>query len=42
MSDPTIIQLAIDSLWNIIQSKELYIIILVLLIMFAINPLMKR
>ena len=42
MSDPTIIQLAIDSLWNIIQSKELYIIILVILVMFAINPLMKR
>ena len=40
--EPTIIQLAIDSFWNIIQSKELYIIILVILVMFAINPLMKR
>ena len=42
MSDPTIIQLAIDTLWNTIQSKELYIIVFVVLIMFAIKPWMER
>ena len=42
MSAPTIIQLAIDTLWNTIQSKELYIIVFVVLIMFAIKPWMER
>ena len=41
MSDPTIIQLAIDSFWNTIQSKELYIIVLLVLILFAIKPWME-
>ena len=42
MSDPTIIQLAIDSLWNTIQSKELYMIVVVILILYAIKPWMER
>ena len=42
MSDPTIIQLAIDSIWNTIQSKELYMIVLLVLILFAIKPWMER
>ena len=42
MSDPTIIQLAIDSFWNTIQSKELYIIVLLVLILFAIKPWMEK
>ena len=42
MSDPTIIQLAIDSFWNTIQSKELYMIVLLVLILFAIKPWIER
>ena len=42
MSDPTIIQLAIDTFWSTILSKELYMIVLVILIMFAIKPWMER
>ena len=42
MSDPTIIQLAIDSFWSSIQSKELYMIVLVILVMFAIKPWMEK
>ena len=42
MSDPTIIQLAIDTFWNTIQSKELYMIVLLALILFAIKPWMER
>ena len=38
MSDPTIIQLAIDSVWNTLQSKELYIITLGVLVMWAVLP----
>tara|TARA_B100000029_G_scaffold337713_1_gene329955 strand:- start:1110 stop:1235 length:126 start_codon:yes stop_codon:yes gene_type:complete len=38
MSDYTIIQLAIDSVWSTIQSKELYIIILSALVMWAVLP----
>ena len=40
--EPTIIQLPIDSFWNTIQSKELYMIVLVILIMYAIKPWMER
>ena len=40
--EPTIIQLAIDSFWNTIQSKELYMIALLALILFAIKPWMER
>ena len=40
--EPTIIQLAIDSFWNTIQSKELHIILFVIIIMFAIKPWMER
>ena len=40
--EPTIIQLAIDSFWNTIQSKELYIIVLLVLTLFAIKPWMER
>jgi len=40
--EPTIIQLAIESLWNTIQSKELYIIVLVILAMYVIKPWMER
>ena len=40
--EPTIIQLAIDSIWNTIQSKELYMIVLLVLILFAIKPWMER
>ena len=42
MSDPTIIQLAIDTFWSTIQSKELYMIVLLVLILFAIKPWMER
>ena len=42
MSDPTIIQLAIDSLWNTIQSKELYMIVVFILVLYAIKPWMER
>ena len=42
MSDPTIIQLAIDTFWSTIQSKELYMIVVVILIMYAIKPWMER
>ena len=40
--EPTIIQLAIDSFWNTIQIKELYMIVLVILVMFAIKPWMEK
>ena len=40
--EPTIIQLAIDSFWNTILSKELYMIVLVILIIFAIKPWMEK
>ena len=42
MSDPTIIQLAIDTFWSTIQSKELYMLIVFILVMFAIKPWMER
>ncbi len=38
MSDPTIIQLAIDSFWNTIQSKELYMIAFSVLVVWAVLP----
>ena len=40
--EPTIIQLAIDTFWSTIQSKELYMIVLLALILFAIKPWMER
>ena len=40
--EPTIIQLAIDSLWNTIQSKELYMIVVFILVLYAIKPWMER
>ena len=40
--EPTIIQLAIDSFWNTVHSKELYMIVLLALILFAIKPWMER
>ena len=40
--EPTIIQLAIDSIWSTIQSKELYMIVVIILIMYAIKPWMER
>jgi len=38
MPEPTIIQLAIDSVWSTLQSKELYIITLGVLVMWAVLP----
>jgi len=40
--EPTIIQLAIDTFWSTIQSKELYMIVVIILIMYAIKPWMER
>ena len=40
--EPTIIQLAIDTFWSTIQSKELYMIVFVILIMYAIKPWMEK
>ena len=40
--EPTIIQLAIDTFWSTIQSKELYMIVFVILVMFAIKPWMEK
>ena len=40
--EPTIIQLAIDSFWNTIQSKELYMIVVVILVLYAMKPWKKK
>tara|TARA_R100000655_G_scaffold74946_1_gene113866 strand:+ start:149 stop:274 length:126 start_codon:yes stop_codon:yes gene_type:complete len=40
--EPTVMQLAIDTFWSTIQSKELYMLIVFILVMFAIKPWMER
>ena len=40
--EPTIIQLAIDSIWNTIQSKELYMIVVVILVLYVMKPWKKK